>query len=448
MSDDDRSSFQVMKQEMNEVSIQLTRGSIVEITSDVKHWKNCTKERIFVDDGYTLSTVTPGTEITIGKTRHVCLEVVDEMTLKCKVIVGGRVSGNEYVKFRGTLYKRPPLTKFDLQLLEFAREFKLDILIIFGVRRPHLIQRVKKLTQDFKPLILSTICDQEGLDNIDDIIAVTDGIMLAREFLTDNLMNRYSLPAIQLQVCGKCKVAGKPFYVSGDILEQTLTVGTVSACDISDITNAISQGAGLILRNYTEASNAVRAVKILDSVCKSIESAERGIDEFWRNIDLNPVPQNAAVACVAACAALARQSSSKVVIIVTVTGKTAIQLSQVASSALTIAISKIPAVTRKLQMYRGIHTIMYDKPPVGNWNDEIEARINFAVHYAVKKDILDYNDNYVTLRKSEPTSSYCDNVGLWKVTSSKRNENLCAELEPSCPRGKISSVTPAPGSCT
>lgn len=77
---------------------------------------------------------------------------------------------------------------------------------------------------------------------------------------------------------------GKPFYISGDILENTLNNGILTASDLSDITNAVIQGAGFLIRDYKETSYVQQAIKILDSVCRTVETLAKE-DEFERLLD-------------------------------------------------------------------------------------------------------------------------------------------------------------------
>ncbi|CAG4916595.1 unnamed protein product [Colias eurytheme] len=98
------------------------------------------------------------------------------------------------------------LPTIDLILIEFATEFELDIVTINYVRHPNVAQRVRNLfPMELNLLIISTIYDQQGLDNIDVIIQKSDGIILAHEFLAFQITNKYSMHAIELQIKAKCQ---------------------------------------------------------------------------------------------------------------------------------------------------------------------------------------------------------------------------------------------------
>lgn len=104
----------------------LKQDSIVEITSDIKYYSKCDDSKIFINDPYTLPTVTPGTEITLSFRKIVmtCIEVVDNQTLRCKVTNAGLLDNQEIVCFRGIKLIKPPLQKRDLDLIQLAKDHK------------------------------------------------------------------------------------------------------------------------------------------------------------------------------------------------------------------------------------------------------------------------------------------------------------------------------------
>ncbi|XP_045766173.1 uncharacterized protein LOC123867900 [Maniola jurtina] len=399
----------------------LTKGDIVEITSNVKYCESCSNSRIYIDDHNVLKKVKEGTEVTLskGNISLICTKVVDFETIECKVVKEGELGNCEYICFRGVTREVPTgLSKIDLELIEFAKEFRLDILIIKVVHSPMTLKEIRALYADTDtevPLLISTISDQEGLDNIDTIIEESDGIILAREFLAFQIADMYQMHAIQLQVGAKCRKLGKPFFISGNILESILQDGKISLGDLSDITNAVSHRTGLILQDYQGADNLIQAVKLLDSVCRSVESRTKDI-QFWLASKEIKMPVNAAEACILGCAIAARQMRALVIILPTVSGKSAVHVTHVATDKIILTVSSSPTVARKLQIYYGVIPIIYGKKAKKDWQEEMAARIKFAVSYGIRHKLLKYGSTYVTLRKSDPNSSYADTINILTAT--------------------------------
>ncbi|XP_013170930.1 PREDICTED: pyruvate kinase-like [Papilio xuthus] len=397
----------------------LEENDTIEITCNTKLWNMCSKDRIFMDDPYTFKLIQVGAEITLGsgKVILICTEVINEQRIMCKVHQKGSIGNLEFFCVRGIKHIKPPLSKYDLNMIEFAKEFSLDIIIMNSVRRTSVLDKVKALFKNCPtPHIISTICEQEGLDNIDDIIEASDGIILAREFLAYEILNKYQMSAIQMQISAKCRQKGKPFFISGNILDESLKKGMLVDRDVFDITNAAIDGTGFLLRHLDNPSHILVAMKILDSICKSVESVAMEKD-FWRVLDEIKMPANAAEACCLACALAAKQTKSKVIVAPTVTGSTARHLARVAPEVLILTISSNPFTARKLQLYRGVIPLIYAEKARSKFEDEVNSRVSFAVSYCVKHNILKYKQTYVLLRRSTIYSGFPDQLSVRTVSS-------------------------------
>lgn len=112
--------------------ISLEENAVIEITSDIQFWNKCDTTRIFIDDPYTIQKIKVGAEITIryGKIVMFCTEVINLNTIKCKIVRGDTLGNTEFVCIRGLKLSKPPLTKKDMEILAFAKEFKVFYLII------------------------------------------------------------------------------------------------------------------------------------------------------------------------------------------------------------------------------------------------------------------------------------------------------------------------------
>ncbi|XP_013138681.1 PREDICTED: pyruvate kinase-like [Papilio polytes] len=416
-----------LNNELGVDEIILEDNSMINVTCNKKYWNKCSKDIIFMDDPFTFPSIKLGTEITLGcgKVVMFCIQIINKETIKCKIVQGGRLSELEAFCVRGVRHVKPPLSNYDLKMIDFAKEHKLDIIIMNSVRYPITLTRVRKLFKNHRvPHIISTICEQEGLDNIDDIIEMSDGIILAREFLAYEIVNQYRMVAIQKQISGKCKLRGKPFFVSGNILEESLKKGIITDRDLYDITNTAMDNTGFILKELHDPSHLLVAMDILDSVCRSVESTNRDAD-FWRILDELKMPVNAAEACCQACALVARQTKSKVIIVPTVSGKTARCLSHIAPEVTIFTITSNPATARKLQLYRGILSIIYNANKDQSFEEAMGDRVNFAVCYCITRNMLNYKDTYVVLRRSTMYCAYPDNLSVGTVNTKSHTVLQC-----------------------
>ncbi|XP_013170917.1 PREDICTED: pyruvate kinase-like isoform X2 [Papilio xuthus] len=392
-----------LNEELGVEEITLEENSKINVTCNKKYWNKCSKDLIFMDDPFTFPSIIPAQGGLIGELEAFCV--------------------------RGIRHIKPALSNYDLKMIDFAKDYKLDVIILNSVRYPITITRVRNLFKNHRlPHIISTICEQEGLDNIDEIIEISDGIILAREFLAYEIVNQYRMAGIQMQISGKCKQRGKPFFVSGNILEESLKKGIITDRDLYDITNTAMDNTGFILKELRDPSHLLIAMDILDSVCRSVESTKRD-EDFWRILDELKMPVNAAEACCQACALVARQTQSKVVIVPTVSGKTARCLSHIAPDVTIFTITSNPVTARKLQLYRGILSIIYNVNKDQSFDEAMGDRVNFAVCYCITRNILNYKDTYVVLRRSTMYSAFADNLSVGTVNTKSHTVLQCSSTK-------------------
>ncbi|KAJ8727533.1 hypothetical protein PYW07_001652 [Mythimna separata] len=408
----------------------------VTLTNNISKFDRCTKNRIFVDSPYLTTDVKIGTQLSINQDEIilVCTEK-DEKSVKCNVVKGGYLANMAYVCMRGAVRSHPyDVSQKDLHLLHFAVEYQVNMVIINYVRRIDTILNIKKflgIGAVKRPLLIAGISTQEGLMNIDDLIREADGIMLSREYLPYELepalSNRMCL--IQNYVAGKCRQAGKPFYISGDIFTETLVNDELCTREISDVTNAILQGAsGFVLSECKDVYNMCSAMKILDEVCTSVEPLCINKTDFWNLVAQARMPVNAAEASAISCAVAANQTNARIIILPTVSGRTAYLLNCLRPNSIVIGVSTKIKTIRLLKICRGVVPLLYKGPPRRIWFNTVLARVSFALQYAVEQKWVDCGDSYITLEKATEESSFCDAVRIWTVTEkNKRKKIECPE---------------------
>ncbi|CAH2991748.1 unnamed protein product [Chilo suppressalis] len=357
-----------IKEELNTSALHFKKGHVVEITCDDKYWNKCDLSRIYIDDPQMMDMIKPKQEICIpvASLNLICTEIINKQTIKCEIISNGRVANYQVVCFRGLRLKRPPLTNQDLNLLNYAKENE-----------------------------------------------ATDGIVLAREYISESILNINQMQAIQLSICAKCKRVGKPIFISGDIFDETVTSGGLSYNEVDDVTNIILQGAGLMFRSTHSPANVLKSLYLLNYISSTVEQY---IEEYhWRLImELKP-PVNAAEAAVIACAIAARQINATVIIVLTKTGKTVKQLSRITPKSFIVAVATDVSIVEQLYLFHGVIPIIYDRKEKEDWYMGIKRRIEFAVEHCVNHELLKHHQPYAVLRKASPESAYCDQFSLYTV---------------------------------
>ncbi|MCQ2911277.1 MAG: pyruvate kinase [Clostridia bacterium] len=199
--------------------------------------------------------------------------------IRCKVLNQGTISSNKGVNVPGTKTSLPSLTEKDVNDLKYGADNNFDYVAASFIRSKEDILIIKKYLENFgKPQIkvIAKIENQEGIDNFDDILSVSDGIMVARGDLGIELPAE-KIPTMQKMMIRKTLKAGKIVITATQMLDSMIKNPRPTRAEVSDVANAIHDGTTAIMLSGETASGAypVEAVK---TMAKIAEEAESNID--------------------------------------------------------------------------------------------------------------------------------------------------------------------------
>ncbi|MEJ2268099.1 MAG: pyruvate kinase, partial [Nanoarchaeota archaeon] len=216
------------------------------------------KDKILIDDG------------------DLELEVVEKKENKLIVRVknSGKIKGRKSVNFPGVHMNLPSLSKRDKDYIEYAIKNKLDFIAHSFVRDKKDLMEIQKILDKRKSKIkiISKIENQEGVENIDEILDNCYGVMIARGDLGIEIPAE-RLPIIQRKIIEKCIENKKPVIVATQMLHTMIKNPRPTRAEISDIANAVYLGADAIMLSgeTTVGDYPLEAVKIMTKVSKEIE---------------------------------------------------------------------------------------------------------------------------------------------------------------------------------
>ncbi|OQX69491.1 MAG: pyruvate kinase [Sorangiineae bacterium NIC37A_2] len=194
--------------------------------------------------------------------------------LRCKVIDGGKVGSRRHVNLPGIRVNLPSITEKDYRDIEFGLKNDVDIIALSFVRSADDIRECRRIVEAAgkKTRIFAKIENQEGVDNFDEILAEADGIMVARGDLGVEIQIR-DLPIRQRRMVQACSLAGKPVIVATHLLESMITSPTPTRAEVSDVANAVFEGADCIMLSGETGAGKypVKCVQIMDSIARRME---------------------------------------------------------------------------------------------------------------------------------------------------------------------------------
>lgn len=276
--------------DFNKESINLKEGEVFTLTTEKIVGD---EKKVFVNYPLLPKEVKVGGSILLhdGKKK---LEIVDIKgnEVKCKIIIGGDIKGRRGVNLPGAYLSVSSITEKDRKDLEFGIKNKVDFVALSFVRRPDDIIELRNILNKAKlPAgIIAKIETPEAVENIDKIIELSDGIMVARGDLAIEVPAE-DVPIIQKMVIEKCNKAGKPVITATQMLESMIKSPVPTRAEVSDIANAILDGTDAIMlsEETTLGDYPAEAVKMMAKVARRVESdfAHKRINGERNNLSQN-----------------------------------------------------------------------------------------------------------------------------------------------------------------
>jgi len=198
----------------------------------------------------------------------------DEETLRCKVLDGGKLGSKRHVNLPGVRVNLPSLTSKDLEDISFGVKNKVDFIALSFVRNTEDLEKLQDILDKkrSKAKIIAKIENQEGLDNIHDISKASWGVMVARGDLGIET-SLVDLPNIQRRIMYACAKWGRRSIVATHLLESMIKNPTPTRAEVTDIANAIYEGAdAIMLSGETSIGNyPFECVSFLKSIAEKTE---------------------------------------------------------------------------------------------------------------------------------------------------------------------------------
>ena len=273
----------------------------------------------------------------------------------CTVVVGGTISNRKGVNVPDVVLPLAALSEKDLKDLEFACDLGVDWLALSFVQRAEDVLQARKLAKG-RAAILSKIEKPAAVKAYDEILAVSDGIMVARGDLVVELPV-HSVPPIQKRLVRACRAAAKPVIVATQMLESMIESPMPTRAEVSDVATAIYEGADAVMLSAESAAGdyPVEAVATMDAVARSVEAdpTYREVIEASRRADRRTVAEG----IVAAAREIAETADISAICAFSQSGMTAKLAARERPRVPIIALSPIDSVMRQLCLVWGTHCV-------------------------------------------------------------------------------------------
>ena len=318
------------------------------------------KERCTVSYKGLANDVKPGDTILIDDGLvGLTVKEVNNDDIVCEVQNSGIVKNHKGVNVPGVKVNLPAITEKDRSDIEFGIEQGIDFIAASFVRKVSDVLAIREILEENNAehiKIISKIENQEGVENLDEIIEVSDGIMVARGDLGVEIPTE-EIPVVQKLMIKKCNEAGKPVITATQMLDSMIRNPRPTRAEVTDVANAIYDGTDAIMLSGETAAGKypVEAVKTMATIAKRAEETMRN-----RRTKINKSTNVTDAISYATCTT-AMDLDARAILSSTASGHTARMVSKFRPDCPIIATTSDESVRRQLSLTWGVLPVMRNK---------------------------------------------------------------------------------------
>ncbi len=288
---------------------------------------------------------------------------VDEVVgngIRCKVVVGGKLSDNKGINKKGGGLSAPALTSKDMDDIRFAAEIEADYLAVSFVRNADDVRLAREIFQEVGGAggIVAKIERAEALRGIDDIINAADAIMVARGDLGVEIGDA-ELPAVQKQIVSRARELNNVVITATQMMQSMIDSPIPTRAEVFDVANAVLDGTDAVMLSAETSvgRNPVKVVEAMHRICSEAEkhsSARRSghrLDSVFGRVD---------EAIAMATMYTANHLGVKAIAALTESGSTVKWMSRISSGIPVYALTRHVTTRRKVTLFRGVYPVNFD----------------------------------------------------------------------------------------
>jgi len=313
------------------------------------------------------------------------LEVIskEEDGVTCKIMIGGKLGNKKSLSVPGVKLNIPFISKEDYEDIVYACQNDADYLALSFVSTKEDVLEVRQILKKYNRedlKIISKIESTTGIDNIKEIVSVSDGIMVARGDLgVEAPMEQ--LPYLQRLIINECHKQGKFSIVATEMLESMKKNSRPTRAEVSDIANAVNNGTDAVMLSgeTTTGKYPSEAVKYMASVCEESEKY------LTYNLDLEYSEKTIGGAIATSVVETANLLDAKLIVAATMSGTSALRVSNLRPRSLILATCPSSNVARSLMLNWGVYPVI---TKVYDTTDEIieDAKVKASNFLNLNKD--------------------------------------------------------------
>lgn len=310
---------------------------------------------------------------------------IDGQEIHTEVVNGGELSSRKRVACPGIELNLPFLSEQDKSDIIFAAEHGMDYIAASFVQNADNVIAIRKVLEECgKQMgIISKIENAAGVEHIEEIINVSDGIMVARGDLGVEIPTE-DVPLVQKDIIARCNKAGKPVITATQMLESMINSYRATRAEASDVANSIFDGTDVIMLSGETASGKypLEAVQTMAKIAERTEQSLDYVNIFQKKGISEKIHSTDAISH--ATVQIAQEIKADTILTITESGFTARMIAKYKPQAMVVAVSRVPATVRAMQLYWGV--LPLNGPYSMDTDSMIEISLECALHNQAIKD--------------------------------------------------------------
>ena len=311
-----------------------------------------------------VNDVKPGNQILIDDGLvGLAVKEIKGQEILCIVQNAGTIKDNKGVNVPNVKINLPAITPKDKKDIEFGIEQGIDFIAASFVRKASDVLAIREILEENNATniqIISKIENQEGVDNIDEILEVSDGLMVARGDLGVEIPTE-DIPIVQKELIKKCNILGKPVITATQMLDSMIRNPRPTRAEVTDVANAIFDGTDAIMLSGETAAGKypLESVKTMASIAIRAEQTLDYEELLKTKVKLRQLNITNAISHATCTTAIDLKASA--IITATASGYTARMVSSYRPSAPIIAATNSEMVMRQMGLVWGVYPILAEK---------------------------------------------------------------------------------------
>ncbi|KAK6624638.1 hypothetical protein RUM44_011497 [Polyplax serrata] len=399
--------------------ILIEKSSVVKLTTETTYSDKCTPTLLYIDFPLFPQYVRPGMKIYIDDgSIHLTVRKVSETEVITFVEAPGYLGNLRPVHIPMVPLDMPALTNIDAEDIEFGVEEEFDFIAVSKIENADVLHSLKsklvecllmaKKLRERPIMVLSKISNFQAVRNIDEILEVSDGVIIQRGDLGLDLPPEKVYVA-QREIIGKCNLANKPVICCTQLMRSMTRRPLIDRSHIFDVASCIEDGAdGVCLTGETAVGDLpAEVVEQTHNILREAEAANSRKYHFNEITEKLHPPIEPVMAIGMAACIVAEKIGATAIIVLTTSGRSAQIISWFRPRCVVLAVTKFERTARQMHLWKSVCPLIYTGPCVkNNWFTNLDLRFQYGITFGKMAGFIESGDPLVLVSGYGKTTAF------------------------------------------